>query len=324
MKAIVTRAFGKPPTTVIEERQKPAAKDGYSIVRIQAATINQLSRYIREGDVPGSATPLVLGNEGAGVIEQSARFKPGTRVGIYGGNRLGIKEDGLFQEWVSVEDKRLFEVPQNLDWEVAATLSVNFLTAWRALTHSVKVQPGQSILVSGATGSVGNAVVQVANALGLRSIALVTSAAKVAGVKQAGADEVIEISAEADIGSAVRALTDGKGADFAFDPVGGDVLAKLVEAVAFRGTVVSLGFAGGMSPWFPAYDLIAGEKKIIGYALHAERDEDVIEPLEQLVKLAAEGKVRPQIDSRYTPETYDEGYQRLVSRKAVGSIILTL
>lgn len=261
MKAIVTQAFGKPPVSVVEDRLKPVIRDGFSLVRMQAATINQLSRYIREGDVPGSITPLVLGNEGAGTIEQSTRFEPGTRVGIYGGNRLGIKEDGLFQEWVVVENHRLFELPQTLDVEVGATLSVNFLTAWRALTHSVQVHSGQTILVAGATGSVGNAVVQVAAALGLRSIALVTTAAKVDGAKAAGANEVIDLSAEPDVANAVRVLTEGRGADFAFDPVGGDVLGKLVESVAFRGTVVSLGFAGGMSPSFPAYDLIAGEKK---------------------------------------------------------------
>lgn len=322
MKAIVTTAFGNPAQTRIEEREKPVAKDGHSIVRIHAATINQLSKYIRLGDVPGPKAPLVLGNEGAGSIEESARFKHGTRVGIYGGNKLGITEDGLFQEWVLVEDSRLFALPDSLGWEEGATLSVNYLTAWRALTHSVTVRDGDTVLVSGATGSVGNALVQLGKAIGARVIAVVSSAEKAARVRAAGASEVIDLSAEKDLPGAVRALTDGKGADYAFDPVGGSLLNLLLQGVRFRGTVVSLGFAGGNEPAFNAFEIIAGEKHILGYSLHAETDADVSKALAELVQLAADGKIAPVIDSTVTIDGYDAAYERLSSRQAIGSIVL--
>jgi len=90
MKAIVTQTFGIPPKTIIEERAIPVVKAGYSLVRMHSATINQLSNFIRTEGVGNTTAPLVLGNEGAGVIEQSDIHTPGTRVGIYGGNKLGI------------------------------------------------------------------------------------------------------------------------------------------------------------------------------------------------------------------------------------------
>lgn len=322
MKAIVTTTFGKPPQTNIEEREKPVIKPGYSIVKIQAATINQLSKFIREGDIPEREANIVLGNEGSGYIEESNSFQKGTRVGIYGGNKLGITEDGLFQEWVLVEDNRLFPLPDALSWDEGATLSVNYLTAYRALTQAVNVKEGQVVLVSGATGSVGNAVIQVGNALGLKTIGIVSTTKKMQRAKEAGASFVIDLSTTQDFKAEILKLTNGKGADYAFDPVGGEVLSQLVTGLSFRGTLVLLGFAGGMKTSLPALDIIANEKKIIGYALHAEHDDDVIKPLKELVQLAATGKIKPIIDSKYSIDKYEDGYKKLASREAIGSIVL--
>ena len=172
MKALVTTKFSSTPITVFEERAKPVAKAGYSLVRMKAASINQLSRYIRTGQVPVATAPVVLGNEGAGIVEDSQKFAPGTRVGIYGGNKIGITEDGMFQEWLLVEDHRLFALPDALSWEEGATLSVNYLTAYRALTKAVDITAGDVVAVSGASGAVGSATLQVAQALGARAIAL--------------------------------------------------------------------------------------------------------------------------------------------------------
>lgn len=324
MKTVVTKAFGHPPETVIEDRPKPEPRAGHSLVRMRSATINQLSNFIRTEGIGGTKAPLVLGNEGAGSIEHSDRFAPGTRVGIYGGNRLGIVEDGLFQQWVLVEDRRLFALPETLDWDQGATLSVNYLTAYRALTKAVRTRPGQIVLVAGATGSVGQALVQVAQALDAHPVAVVSSADKARRAREAGMPAVIDLSAEADLAAKVRDLTGGKGADLAFDPVGGPLLNRLLASLASRGTLVSLGFTGGRHPAFDAYEIIAKEKAIIGYALHAEADEEVAIALEELVKLAAGGALKPVIDSVVELEEVEKGYARLTSRDAVGSIVLRL
>jgi NADPH:quinone reductase len=178
MKAVVTNKFGSPPEMAVEERPKPTFKHGFSLVRMHAATINQLSNTIREGGHSAAKAPLVLGNEGSGVVEESGRFKPGTRVAIYGGGELGITQDGLFQQWVLVEDKRLLELPDTLNYDEGAALTVNYLTAYRALTSAAELQNGQTVLISGATGSVGHALVQVTIAMGGHPIAIVSSTEK--------------------------------------------------------------------------------------------------------------------------------------------------
>lgn len=324
MKALVTKTFAKTPETVLEERPLPTPKPGYSLVRMKAATINQLSNYIRTGAVPVATAPLVLGNEGAGLVEQSEQFAPGTRVGIYGGNKLGISEDGLFQEWVLVKNRRLFPLPDGLSWEEGATLSVNYLTAYRALTMAANVRKGDTVLVSGASGAVGGATLQVARALGAIPIALTSSAEKAKSALKAGAQEAIDISAESNLAQRVRDLTGGKGADWAIDPVGGEVLNQLLHAVRRCGTVVSVGFTGGMQPAIDAFEIIAGEKHIVGYSLHSEDDADIVVAQRALLELAGAGLIKPVIDSTVPIKDFEKGYARLTSRQAMGAIVLLL
>lgn len=217
MNAIVTKKFGSPPEMSVEERPKPTFKDGFTLVRMHAATINPFSNFLRKGELGTTKAPLILGNEGSGVVEESSRFKSGTRVAIFGGGTLGVTQDGLFQQWALVEDRRLVALPDTLDWDEGAALTVSYLTALRALTKAAKLQSGQTVLVSGATGSVWHALVQATKALGGHPIALVSSPEKAQRAKEAGVDMVIDLSSE-NLAEAVRRLTDGQGADVAMDP----------------------------------------------------------------------------------------------------------
>lgn len=323
MKAVVIKKFGNPPEMVVEERPKPAFKNGYTLVRMHAATINQLSNTLRKGELGNAQAPFVLGNEGSGVVEESGRFQPGTRVAIYGANEIGITRDGLFQQWVLVEDKRLLPLPDTLDWDAGAALTVNYLTAYRALMHIAKLQKDQKVVISGATGSVGHALVQVAKALGGHPIAVVSSAEKAQRAREAGAPSVIDLSSQ-NLADTVRELTGGTGADVALDPVGGPMLGQLLRSVRRRGCVVSIGFTGGKEPAFDVVDMIVHEKSVVGYSLHAETDEDISQALAELGALAAKGVLKPVIDSTVSIEDFEQGYSRLNSRQAVGSVILHL
>lgn len=323
MKALVLNKVGNPPRMIVEERPRPAPKEGFSLVRVHSATINQLSNTLRKGELGDTPVPLILGNEGSGVVEAGARFEPGTRVAIYGGNVVGITRDGLFQQWALVEDKRLLELPDALDWDEGAALTVSYLTAYLALTRIAKVQPGQTVLISGATGSVGHALVQVAKALGGRPIGIASSADKAERVRAAGALAAIDLSAQ-DVGEAVRELTEGQGADVALDPVGGPLFGQLLRALRHRGSLVSIGFTGGKEATVDVVDVIVGEKALAGYSLHAEPDESVTQALAEIGKLASQGLLKPVIDSTFTIDEFEQAYSRLASRKAVGSVILRL
>lgn len=323
MKAVVVKKFGSPPEMVVEDRPKPTFKDGFTLVRMHAATINPLSNFVRKGELGTTPAPLVLGNEGSGVVEESGRFKPGTRVAIFGGGKLGVVQDGLFQQWALVENKRLVELPDTLNWDEGAALTVNYLTALGALKRSANLRSGQTVLVSGATGGVGHALMQATKALGGHPIALVSSSEKALRAKQAGAGSVIDLSSE-NLVEAIQRLTDGRGANMAMDPVGGPLLGQMMHSLTHRGRLVSIGFTAGKETPLDLVDVVVHEKSVVGYSVNFDTDEDLALALDELADLAGKGLLKPLIDSTYAIEEFERGYSRLTSRNAVGSVILHL
>ncbi|WP_416973073.1 quinone oxidoreductase family protein [Streptomyces sp. 4F14] len=319
----MTRRVGTPPEMAVEERPQPVRRAGTTLVRMRAATVNQFANSLRTGHFGAPPVPLVLGNEGAGVVEESDRFPAGTRVAVYGHGDIGVLVDGLYQEWAVVPDHRLLELPETLTFSEGSALTVNHLTAYIALTRIAGVREGQTLLVSGAAGGVGGALVQTGTALGARSIAVVSSPAKARHAARAGAHAVIDLSRE-DLGARVAELTDGQGVDLAADPVGGPRLGELLRAVRRHGTLVSLGFTGGKRADIDIVDLLVGEKHVTAYALHADTETATREGLDALGRLAAEGKLRPVIDSTVPLDDFEQGFTRLASREAVGSVVLEL
>jgi len=186
-----------------------------------------------------------------------------------------------------------------------------------------KLQRNQKVLISGATGLVGHAVVQVVKALGGHPIAVVSSPQKAHRAREAGASMVIDLSSQ-DLADTVQKFTNGQGADLALDPVGGPMLGRLLRSVRRYGCVVSIGFTGGKLPAIDVVDLIVLEKSVVGYSLHAETDEEVSQALIEPGALAARGQLKPITDSTVSIEDFECGYSRLASRKADGSVILRL
>lgn len=321
MKSLVLKAQGAIPVMEIEDRPMPELRPGTSLVRIHAATANPLSRMIRAGDVPVAVPPLVISNDGAGVIEQSDVFPKGAHVAIYGGGELGITEDGLQQEFIVVENRRLIDVEGALTLDQAAALPINYVTAWQALTRTGNVQPGQYVLIAGATGSVGRALMQCAEAMEARPIALVSSKAKAELACSAGMTRVISLE-EGTLPEAIQTLTGGEGIDLAIDPVGGPRVGALLAALNPRGTLVSLGFVAGTTGSFDLPDLVVHEKRVQGYDAWLETDEAVREAATQLISHAKLGRIQPVIDSHFALEDHEQAYERLASGAASGAILL--
>lgn len=323
MKALVVTEFGSPARMEIEDRAKPELRAGHSLVKMHAATVNPLSHQVRSGIVAGARAPLVLSNDGAGIVEQGTRFTPGTPVAIYGGGQLGITEDGLQQQWVVVEDKRLIELPTGLSLDEGAALPINYVTAYQALTRVGRARRGQTVLISGASGALGHALIQTALVLGLEPVGVVSTSAKAEAAQRSGAKAVIDLSTQ-DLLQAVLEATDGVGADLAFDPVGGALLGQLLSALRTRGAVVSIGFAGGSTASLNVADVVIHEKRVLGYDAWLETDEDVDAALDAIQGHVAAGRLQPSIDSAYPLEHFQDAYARLLSRQAAGSILLQL
>ncbi len=323
MKALVAKQFGTQPVLQIEDRSIPQVKPGFTLVKMHAATVNPLSNQIRLGGVPAARAPLILSNDGSGIVVESDQFKQGIPVAIYGGGALGITEDGLQQEYALVENKWVVELPVDTDLNVAAALPINYVSAYQAISRVGQLKKGQTVLISGATGSLGHALIQLVNALGATPIGVVSTCGKIANALESGAKHVVDLSSQ-DMISTVMDLTEGQGVDLAFDTVAGQVLGQLMKCLKTRGAVVSIGFAGGFTSEIDIVDVVVYEKKLLGFDAHLETDEDVEQVFEVLKVLLENGKIKPRIDSVFPLEEYDEAYQHLISRQAQGTILLQL
>lgn len=323
MKALVAKQFGTQPVLQIEDRSIPQVKPGFTLVKMHAATVNPLSNQIRLGGVPAARAPLILSNDGSGIVVESDQFKQGIPVAIYGGGALGITEDGLQQEYALVENKWVVELPGDTDLNVAAALPINYVSAYQAISRVGQLKKGQTVLISGATGSLGHALIQLVNALGATPIGVVSTSGKIANALESGAKHVVDLSSQ-DMISTVMDLTEGKGVDLAFDTVAGQVLGQLMKCLKTRGAVVSIGFAGGFTSEIDIVDVVVYEKKLLGFDAHLETDEDVEQVFEVLKVLLEKGKIKPRIDSVFQIEAYEEAYQHLTSRQAQGTILLQL
>lgn len=323
MKALTVTQYGVPAEMKLEERPEPKVGDGMALVRVRAAAVNPLDATVRAGWFPAARpAPLVLGNEGAGVVEAGTKFAPGTRVVIAGGF-LGVGEDGTHQELMAVPESYLAPLPAGLSFVEGAAFPVAFLTAHLALTLAGEMKAGDWVAISGATGSVGHAALQVAKVLGGRTIAIVSNAEKAAQAELTGPAGVVDLSKE-DLATGVARISEGHGADVAIDPVGGTVTGQVLHALAAHGRAVNLGYTAGVETTVNVLDLIAKPSKLVGFNLFVVPPQTVGESLGTLLGWAAEGKVRPIIDSTYPLHQAELAFDRLASRKAVGKVVLTL
>jgi len=207
------------------ELPKPQPAKDSVLVRITAAGVTPLDHTILSGGHPRAKAPLVLGNEGAGVIEDpgDSTFAVGSRVMFTG--PYGVRENGAWQEWLLVRPEHLALVPETIDDVVAASLPVAYLTAQITLTLA-GFAPGKTVLAPGIGGSVGNATYQLARAQGAgKVISTAGSAAKAARARELGFENVIDLTTEG-LAEGVRRITAGAGVDIVIESIGGSLLAR--------------------------------------------------------------------------------------------------
>src|SRR5246500_5048212 len=217
MRAMRADSFDGYKELKLVDLPKPVLTDGKVLVRITAAGVTPLDYTILSGKFHHSKAPLVLGNEGAGVAEEGGGtdFPAGSRVMFFGA--YGAFEDGTYSEWVAVRKEDLCLIPDNVNDVSAAGIPVAYLTGQVALTRA-GFRAGKTVLAPAIGGSVGNAVTQLARALGAKhAISSTTNHAKAGQAKARGFDEVIDLTREK-LGDGVRRITGGRGVDFVVDP----------------------------------------------------------------------------------------------------------
>ena len=302
---------------------KPAVTDGKALVRITGAGVTPLDYTILSGKFHGSKPPLVLGNEGAGVVEESGGtdFPVGSRVMFFGA--YGAFEDGTYSEWLAVRKEDLCLIPDNVDDVVAAGIPVAYLTAQVALTRA-GFRAGKTVFAPAIGGSVGNAVTQIARALGAKhAMSSTTNHAKAEQAKALGFNEVIDTSQEKLV-DGVRRVTGGYGADIVVDGIGGEVLSEALGALAFEGSLTTLGYSASRQTTIDVTNLIVPQASIRSLNMFTQPKAAVTEAWNVIVSLLKSGAIKPIVAKNFRLTEAPEALRYLIEDRPFGRVILTI
>jgi len=326
MRAVVCDRLGDPSVLRIEERPVPEAGVGEIVIRVGAASVNFPDVLTVSGEYQHKPElPFVPGMEGAGIVHAV-----GADVGKWiRGERVifGVRP-GAFAEYVKLKASgNLMRLPADWSFAEGAGFRVAAQTAFHSLVHRAALKRGETLLVHGASGGVGIAAVQLGKHIGARVIATGSDDARLAVVRANGADEVVNYRT-GDFVAAVKELTNGKGCDVIYDPVGGEVLEKSVRAAAYGARLLVVGFtSGGPSKLMSNHILIKG-LSVLGVRagetilrLSPELGRDYVE---ELPRLAALGVMRPNISHRFPMEQVADAFRALINRKVVGKAVIEM
>jgi NADPH2:quinone reductase len=302
---------------------QPAVSDGKVLLRMTAAGVTPLEHTILSGQFPLAKAPLILGGEGAGVVEEGGGmdFPVGARVMFTG--PYGVFEDGAYSEWLAVRKESLCLIPEGVDDVSAAGIPVAYLTAQMALTLA-GFQAGKTVLAPAIGGSVGNAVTQLARALGAKhAISSTTNHAKAEQAKALGFHEVIDTSVEK-LGDGVRRLTGGDGADMVIDGIGGEVLSEALGALALGGSLTTLGYAAGRKATIDVTHLIWQRASIKSFSLFAQPQAAWADAWNVIVPLLQSGAITPIVAKIFPLAEAADALRYLVEGRPFGRVVLTI
>jgi NADPH:quinone reductase len=265
--------------------------------------------------------PFVPGSEFSGVVEAVGaavkHLKPGDRIATIGST-------GGFATHALVDAAMAMPLPPNFDLDDAAAFAFTYGTSQHALVDRGALGAGNTLLVLGAAGGVGSAAVQIGKACGARVIAAVSSAEKAAFCKTLGADATIDYSRD-NLRESLKTLTDGKGPDVVYDPVGGDLAEPAMRSIAWRGRYLVVGFAAGPIPALPWNLALLKGASIVGvfWGDYVRREPKAFQAdLKRLFGWYAQGAVKPAIDTRFALKDLPAAYARMGSRQVMGKLLL--
>ena len=322
MRALLLREFSGPDGVVLEDVPDPGGGDGRSaLIEVHAAGVSFADMLITRGLYQlKPPLPFIPGLEVAGVVRRApadSGFAAGDRVAAF---MFG----GAFAEEAEADPAHMVRLPERLAFPEAAGFFVNYQTAWFALVRRARLEAGQQVLVQGAGGGLGVALIQVARALGARVIGVTASPAKAAMAEAAGAEVVID--AGEGWPDKVREATDG-GVDVVVDPVGSDRFDDSLRLLRPDGRLVVVGFAGGAIPQVKVNRLLLRNVGVLGAAWREfilSEPGFVAEAAAGLGALIDKGQLTPLIGATYPLENGAQALRDLADRQAVGKLVLTV
>jgi NADPH2:quinone reductase len=324
MKALVCRAYGPVDDLKVEDVPSPPPGTGQLRIKVHAAGVNFPDLLIAQGKYQIKPTPpFTPGAECVGTVlelgEGAQRFRVGERV-------IALPAWGAFAEEVTVDEARVMPVPDVIPDDIAAGLVLTYGTSQHALVQRAAIQPGETLLVLGASGGVGLAAVDIGVRLGAKVIAAASTHEKLAVCRERGATETI-CYGDTRLRDAVKALTGGRGADVIYDPVGGDLFDESMRSIAWKGRLLVVGFASGRIPELPVNLALLKGCSVVGvhWGVFVEREPAVFAAnMRTLYEWVANGELRPLVSETYPLARALDALRRVQRREAVGKIVLTM
>jgi NADPH:quinone reductase len=322
MKAVLCSRFGGPDDLEIKEIPPPVAGPGEAVVAIKAAALNFFDTLLIAGKYQVRPPfPFSPASEFAGVVES---LGPGA-TGVAPGDRvMGWMGSGAAREHVALKTDRLVRLPDGLDFDRAAGLTVTYGTTIHALRDRAQLKPGETLAVLGAAGGTGLAAIELGKIMGARVIACASSADKLAFAREHGADVGINYGAD-DLKEALRRVNDGRGVDVIYDPVGGDYAEAALRSIAWNGRFLVIGFAAGEIPKLPLNLVLLKGCDVRGvfWGQFTERfPEKHRANMAEVLQWASEGKLSAHVHAVYPLEEIADALKALANREAKGKILL--
>tara|TARA_R110002126_G_scaffold47096_19_gene132013 strand:+ start:508 stop:1497 length:990 start_codon:yes stop_codon:yes gene_type:complete len=326
MRAIIARELGPPENLEIEDIAPLTAGPGQVVVDNRAAAVNFPDLLVMEGKYQvRPPLPFSPGKEGAGIVKSIGdgvtALKPGDRVMVQ-------VEYGTYAQEVVAEESHCYPIPDGVSFEEAAAIGIAYQTAYFALVARAYVKEGQTVLVTGASGSVGLAAMQLAKAWGCTVIAGLTTMAKEDLARENGADHVIDLTADDlknSIRDQVKDLTGG-GVDIVIEIVGGEVFDGAIRALNFSGSIVVVGFTSGTIPSMKVNYTLLKNIAVTGvnWAEYRDRDPAWVQRVQtEIFEMVSAGKLNVPVQAVFPMDRIVDACKVLTDRQVRGKVVIT-
>ena len=332
MKALQCVELGGPDKLKINELDSPSATPGHVVIDVKSGSINFPDVLMIQGLYQFQPPlPFTPGGESAGIIsevgEEVTKFKVGDKV-------FAMTGTGAFAEKILAHEASCTLIPDSMDYDSAAALSMTYGTSLYALKQRANIQPGETLLVLGASGGVGIAAIELGKAMGAKVIAAASTQDKVDMCMAHGADEGfiypsgnLDRDQQKELSNKIKELTAGLGANVVYDPVGDSYSEPCLRATAWEGRYLVIGFAAGEIPKIPLNITLLKGCQIVGVfwgAWVGMYPDENNKNFSELFKLHAEGKINPEVSQKYSLEDSADAFLHLANRKAKGKVIINM
>lgn len=324
MRAALCREWGGPEKLTVEQVPPPEMISGGVRIRVAAAGVNFADTVMVQGRYQGQrALPCCPGLELAGTVIEVADGVTGLKAGD---PVLATVEGGAYAEEAVADAQFVWKIPEGMDMKIAAGFAVVHGTSHLALTDRAGLKSGETLLVHGAAGGVGLTAVEIGKRLGATVIATAGTDAKLRLAGEHGADHLINYETE-DVRVRVKELTDGRGADVIYDPVGGAAFDASLRCVAWNGRIVIVGFASGAIPQIPANILLVKHVGVLGFywgSYKKQRPGLLRQSVEEMLAWHGEGVLKPHVSMTFDLAEARAALEALLARKSTGKVVLTM